>query len=149
MRKRHAAPVWLVLAAAPYFLFSQTTTTGTPAKSSTAKKKKKRKPVARRTVPKPPPVSAAVWTQATEDVSSMIERTAEMPIENPAAMVPFFEQLRRSKSGESDGPLSILHFGDSHTAADEWTGSLRALLQGQFGDGGGGAPTLTNAAAGW
>ena len=53
-------------------------------------------------------------------------------------MVPFFEQLRRIKTGQAEGPLSILHYGDSHTAADEWTGSVRALLQGQFGDGGGG-----------
>jgi hypothetical protein len=67
-----------------------------------------------------------------------IERTAGIPIENPAAMVPFFEQLRRIKSSEATGPLSILHYGDSHTAADEWTGSVRALLQAQFGDGGGG-----------
>ena len=68
----------------------------------------------------------------------MLERTADIPIENPAAMVPFFEQLRRTQSGEATGPLSILHYGDSHTAADEWTGSVRALLQAQFGDGGGG-----------
>jgi lysophospholipase L1-like esterase len=46
--------------------------------------------------------------------------------------------LRRTKSGEATGPLSILHYGDSHTAADEWTGSVRALLQAEFGDGGGG-----------
>ena len=77
-------------------------------------------------------------TQATEEVTGMLERTAGIPIENPAAMVPFFEQLRRTKSGENTGPLSILHYGDSHTAADEWTGSVRALLQAQFGDGGGG-----------
>ena len=68
----------------------------------------------------------------------MLDRTAGIPIENPAAMVPFFEQLRRSAKGESSGPLSILHYGDSHTAADEWTGSVRLLLQAQFGDGGGG-----------
>src|SRR5258708_14164203 len=76
--------------------------------------------------------------EATEEVSSFIEGTAGIPIENPGAMVPFFEQLRRSAKGESTGPLSILHYGDSHTAADEWTGSVRLLLQAQFGDGGGG-----------
>ena len=41
-------------------------------------------------------------------------------------------------SGETSGPLSILHYGDSHTAADEWTNSVRLLLQAQFGNGGGG-----------
>jgi lysophospholipase L1-like esterase len=151
VRKPRAALIWLVLAAAPYFLFSETSTTntsttGTSAKSSSsssnstaAKKKKKKKTVARRrSVPKPPAVSLVARAQASEEVSGMIDRTAGIPIEYPAAMVPFFEQLRRTKSGEADGPLSILHYGDSHTAADEWTGSVRALLQAQFGDGGGG-----------
>ncbi len=141
MRNLRSAPVWLALAAAPYFLFSATTTPPSSQTTSTAsaKKKKKKKTVAkRRAVPKPPPVSAAVRAGANEEVSGMIERTAGIPIENPAAMVPFFEQLRRSSSGQAAGPLSILHFGDSHTAADEWTGSVRALLQAQFGDGGGG-----------
>jgi len=140
IQRLRAPSIWLALAATPYFLFSQTSSTGSQANSSAAaKKKKKKKTVAkRRTVPKPPPVSAAARAVATEEVSLMIDRTAGIPIENPAAMVPFFEQLRRSKSGEAPGTLSILHFGDSHTAADEWTGSVRALLQGQFGDGGGG-----------
>ena len=136
MRTLRAAPVWLVLAAAPFFLFSQTSTVQ-PAKTG-ARKKKKKTVARRKSVPKPPPVSPAVRAQAIEEVSMFIDRTAGIPIENPAAMVPFFEQLRRSKSGEAAGPLSILHYGDSHTAADEWTGSLRTLLQAQFGDGGGG-----------
>ena len=36
------------------------------------------------------------------------------------------------------GPLRILHYGDSHTAADEWTGDLRSRFQEKFGDGGSG-----------
>jgi lysophospholipase L1-like esterase len=36
------------------------------------------------------------------------------------------------------GPLRILHYGDSHTAADEWTGDLRNQFQQRFGDGGSG-----------
>src|SRR5258708_30415599 len=123
----------LLFLAAPYYLLSQQ---ATPSKTSTAKKKKKK--TARRSVPKAPPVSAAARAQASEEVTGMLDRTAGIPIENPAAMVPFFEQLRRGAKGESTGPLSILHYGDSHTAADEWTGSVRLLLQAQFGDGGGG-----------
>jgi lysophospholipase L1-like esterase len=131
MRCFRAASVLLFLAA-PVYLLSQSATGQTPS----AKKKKKKS--TKRSVPKAPPVSPAARAQASEEVSGMIERTAGIPIENPAAMVPFFEQLRRASKGESTGPLSILHYGDSHTAADDWTGSVRLLLQAQFGDGGGG-----------
>src|SRR5207302_1866033 len=100
---------------------------------SSAKKTKKKS-----RIPKAPPVSAKARAQANEDVSAMLGRTVDTEMENPGAMVPFFEQLRRLKRGEATAPLSILHYGDSHTAADELTGSMRALLQGQFGDGGAG-----------
>src|SRR5579859_2271083 len=124
MRWLRPASALLLISAAPYFLLSQTTTT---PQASSAKKKKKKKIVKR--VPKGPPISAQARAEASNEVTGMLERTADIPIENPAAMVPFFEQLRRTKSGEATGPLSILHYGDSHTAADEWTGSVRALLQ--------------------
>ena len=58
------------------------------------------------------------------------------PIENPAALVPFLLRLSQFESGQSTGLLRVLHFGDSHTAADEWTGMIRHLLQSRFGDGG-------------
>jgi lysophospholipase L1-like esterase len=131
MRRLHTSFVWVVLAAA----FSLLSWHAEGAVSSAKKKKTTKK---RSRVPKAPPVSPKVKARANEDVSAMLDRSAEMPIENPAAMVPFFEQLRRLKSGEVTGPLSILHYGDSHTAADELTGSVRTLLQGQFGDGGAG-----------
>jgi len=92
----------------------------------------------RRRVPKAPPVSAKVRAAATESVQQALARAAELDIQNPAALVPFFEQLYRSTGPEAAEPLRILHFGDSHTATDDWTGSLRALLQARFGDGGGG-----------
>jgi lysophospholipase L1-like esterase len=130
-----AASALLLLSAAPYFLLCQTTTS---SQTSSANKKKKKKSKIVKRIPKGPPVSARARAEASDEVSGMLERTANIPIENPAAMVPFFEQLRRTKSGEATGPLSILHYGDSHTAADEWTGSVRALLQAEFGDGGGG-----------
>ena len=59
-------------------------------------------------------------------------------MENAAALVPFFELLYRHQKGEIPGPVRILHYGDSHTAADEWTGELRARFQEKFGDGGSG-----------
>lgn len=91
-----------------------------------------------RRVPKTPPVSAATRAEAAESVAEKIATGANLPVENPAALVPFFEQLYRHQNGELAGPLKILQFGDSHTAADEWTGDLRAHFQETFGDGGSG-----------
>ena len=39
---------------------------------------------------------------------------------------------------EDPAPVHIVHFGDSHSAADDWTGELRRLLKEKFGDGGSG-----------
>ena len=41
-------------------------------------------------------------------------------------------------AGQDPKFVHILHFGDSHTAADEWTGGLRDLFKAKFGDGGSG-----------
>jgi lysophospholipase L1-like esterase len=102
--------------------------TAAPAKAKKSTKKK------RRTVPRPPAVSAAMKAQAQETVNENLAR--EIAIENPGALVPFFEMLYRQQKGVSEGPLHILHYGDSHTAADDWTGWIRGLLQARFGDGG-------------
>jgi len=51
-------------------------------------------------------------------------------------LLQVFEQLYRHQNGELAGPLKVLQYGDSHTAADEWTGDLRAHFQEMFGDGG-------------
>lgn len=59
-----------------------------------------------------------------------------LPIENAAALIPFFERTWRHQNGQWPGPVRILHYGDSHTAADEWTGDLRARLQMRFGEAG-------------
>lgn len=81
-----------------------------------------------------PAVTAKQREQATETVKSRIGEAT--PIENPAALVPFLLRLSQFESGQATGLLRVLHFGDSHTAADEWTGMIRHLLQSRFGDGG-------------
>ena len=43
-----------------------------------------------------------------------------------------------ASSDAAKTPVHILHFGDSHTAADDWTGGLRDLFKAKFGDGGSG-----------
>ncbi len=58
--------------------------------------------------------------------------------QQPGALVPIFEQLYRLGSGLSHDPVHIIHYGDSHTAADEWTAVLRDSFKEKFGDGGSG-----------
>src|SRR5580700_5361612 len=94
--------------------------------------------VRRRIIPRGPRVSAATRAEAHEGVYQKVANGADQPVENAAALVPFFEQLYRHQKGEMPGPLRILHYGDSHTAADEWTGDLRTRFQEKFGDGGSG-----------
>ncbi len=121
------------------FVLAVASTIGVPSSNpAVAKKSSVQKPKAkkRRRPPKPPPVSARVKEQAADAVSSFL--APDLSIENAGALVPFFELLFREQRGEFEGPLRILHYGDSHTAADEWTGAMRALLQARFGDGGGG-----------
>jgi lysophospholipase L1-like esterase len=84
-------------------------------------------------------VTAAQRAEAAEAVAATLQRTSEtVPIENPRALVPFFEQLYRSQQTPGGEPLRILHYGDSHTAADDWTHQIRELLQAEFGRGGSG-----------
>src|SRR5579872_635015 len=97
-----------------------------------------RRIAARSFVPKAAYVSPTVRARAVALVNEDAKQGADIPIEDPAALVPFFEQLYRHQQGEIEGPLRILQYGDSHTAADEWTGDLRSRFQARFGNGGGG-----------
>jgi lysophospholipase L1-like esterase len=105
-------------------------------KAASSKKKTPTKKAATKSKPKQPSpaVTAKQRAQATDAVNSWVE--AVKPIENPAALVPFLLRLSQFENGQSTGLLRVLHFGDSHTAADEWTGMIRHLLQSRFGDGG-------------
>lgn len=59
-------------------------------------------------------------------------------IENPAALQNFFRALADARSGWRLEPVRIMHFGDSHTAADVLTAEIRRKFQRDFGDGGAG-----------
>jgi lysophospholipase L1-like esterase len=87
---------------------------------------------------KAPPVPTKTRAAAHDYVLENVANGADIPVENAAALIPFFEQLYRRQDGSAKGPLSILQYGDSHTAADEWTGELRNRFQEKFGDGGSG-----------
>lgn len=60
------------------------------------------------------------------------------------AMNEFFSALGALDRGERSKPVTILHLGDEHIAADRMTASLRELFQARFGDAGRGfmAPGL-------
>lgn len=59
-------------------------------------------------------------------------------IENPRALDRFFNALSEMKSGRRIEPVRIMHYGDSHTAADILTAEIRHKFQNDFGDGGAG-----------
>jgi lysophospholipase L1-like esterase len=48
----------------------------------------------------------------------------------------FYRALAGLQSGLRQEPVTILHLGDSHIAADNFSGDLRALFQARFGDAG-------------
>jgi lysophospholipase L1-like esterase len=63
-------------------------------------------------------------------------------LDRPAALRHLFEALARIDGGQSHEDVTLVQFGDSHTAADFETGPLRRALQARFGDGGRGFVAL-------
>ncbi len=89
------------------------------------------------------PVSPEVRENAVDRVEEDLTASASSPFLYPNALRPFFKALdaeqaeRASGGGErASTTVRIMQFGDSHTAADIFTGAMRAHLQQQFGDGG-------------
>lgn len=54
--------------------------------------------------------------------------------DNVRGLVPFFEHLYQSTKTKT--PVHVLHYGDSHTASDDWPNSMRQFFQEKFGNGG-------------
>jgi len=57
-------------------------------------------------------------------------------LENPQALRNFLAALSESRAGRRLEPVRIMHFGDSHVAADILTREIRERFQAEFGDGG-------------
>ena len=57
-------------------------------------------------------------------------------LERPAALRRFFDSLLALETGAATEDVSILQFGDSHTAADLGTAVVRKAFAARFGDGG-------------
>jgi lysophospholipase L1-like esterase len=106
-----------------------------PAAKSTAKAKTAAKAPAKSTAKAKTTIAKVTPAQF---VQKALQVGVDIPMDNPAAMIPFFEQLYRHQKGELPGPVRVLQYGDSHTAADEFSGELRMLLQQSFGNGGSG-----------
>lgn len=95
-----------------------------------------RKKVVRKAVPRKAPARPAKPRTVTPRPD---------PLLHGEALMPFLEALRRTQEPGA-APVRALHFGDSHTAADYWTGRIRERLQVRFGNGG---PGLVMAGATW
>jgi len=93
--------------------------------------KKPRPPVA-------PRIGAAARAASLRKVNGYLATTVNTSFSQPGALVPAFEQLYRLAGGLSHDPIHIIHWGDSHTAADEWTAAVRDDFKTRFGDGGSG-----------
>ncbi len=56
-------------------------------------------------------------------------------IRYPVALSSFYAALAANSDQPASLPVRVLQFGDSHTAADMFTGEARRVFQGQFGNG--------------
>lgn len=65
-------------------------------------------------------------------------------IENAAGLDSFFRALTASKTRRRMEPVRVMHFGDSHTAADILTAEIRRNFKRDFGDGGAGLISARN-----
>jgi lysophospholipase L1-like esterase len=76
-----------------------------------------------------------------EEIGTRLKEPVEKPIAYDAALDGFYAQLASHEAALKDpGPhtdtVRVLQFGDSHTAADMFTGEARRVFQEQFGNGG-------------
>lgn len=110
-------------------------TKGSVPSSAACRKKAKhcRATLSRRADAAPRMVPTPAAEASTADVAESAEGAA---IENPETLAPFFARLAAHDAAPAATVVRILHYGDSHTAADMFTGEMRARLQQRFGDGG-------------
>jgi lysophospholipase L1-like esterase len=91
----------------------------------------------------PPTHSYAVSNIPASDYTAGPVQPTGSPFLYASNLNPVFEALKTLEAAKTSGTtpdematIRILQFGDSHTAADLFTGAVRASLQAQFGDGG-------------
>jgi lysophospholipase L1-like esterase len=86
----------------------------------------------------PPPSAHASLDAGAHRTMADASIPSPLAIAHPGALVPMFDRLYRLNAGQDSAAIHILHFGDSHSAADDWTVGLRSQLKERFGDGGSG-----------
>ncbi len=112
------------------------------AKSAPGKKASYKKSSAKKTATKAVRVATTPVSHASREAT--VQRISEAlispraGIENAATLQPFLDRLRALEADPKSSEVRILQFGDSHTAADMFTGAMRSLFQAKFGDGGAG-----------
>ena len=112
------------------------TTKPKPATAKHSKKKVARKSKSKSKNKRPRAAVVHVSPQVRHVAFETVSARATHPtltLENAGALVPFFEQITRPPE---NGSLHILHYGDSHTASDDWAAEMRQALQRKFGSGG-------------
>lgn len=70
-----------------------------------------------------------------EDLITELGLGRKVPLETPP-MTEFFNALDATSTPKAQRTVRILHYGDSHSAADVLTTAIRRALQTRFGDGG-------------
>ncbi len=80
--------------------------------------------------------AASVQVAAATDAAAPAPVPPASPLENAGRLGHFFTALAAVDDGTATEDVRVLQFGDSHTAADLETGTVRQELQARFGDGG-------------
>ncbi len=88
------------------------------------------------------PVSPVVRESAAARIERTLAETSASPFLYVSALKPLFAALAAEQAdhtgaaGTASQIVRMMQFGDSHTAADLFTGEVRAKLQAAFGNGG-------------
>jgi lysophospholipase L1-like esterase len=86
-------------------------------------------------------VDPARRAELAEEITDRLKKPEDHAIAFSSSLDGFFADLAAYQDSRKDGAaptntLRVLQWGDSHTAADMFTGEARRLFQDQFGDGG-------------
>ncbi len=83
----------------------------------------------------PPPPENVPAGAATAPPFEQVAR-GHSALSYPAALRGFFAALQAHEAQPAAGTVRVMQWGDSHTAADMFSGEARAQMQARFGDGG-------------
>lgn len=85
--------------------------------------------------PRPKPLTGLALSGDPNDLA-VRSRTAGKPRDTGHPLARFYKRLAEIDGGSKTAKAGVLHFGDSHSASDSYTGPLREALVSRFGDGG-------------